>query len=145
VDETLITTLVVLAFPVSWVIGMRVISMAGWGRLAEHYAARDDFDGRRWRFESARFGWGVHYGSCLTFGANARGMYLSTWFVFRPGHPALFIPWGDVTMKKTTFWHFPYAELRFRRDPDISLHVRERLGQHLAEAAGLPWPPAPAA
>ena len=141
-DEPLIAVLVLLSFPVAWMIMLPLMArVGGWARLAEHYEARDDFEGQRWRFESARFNRRVNYGGCLTFGANARGLHLSTWILFRPGHPALFIPWSDVTMKKTTYWMFPYVELSFRRAPERPLLIRQKLGQHLATAAGLPWPP----
>lgn len=140
-SPAIVTTMTVLIAPLAWFVLLTAIGrFGGWSQLAEYYAARDDFQGQRWRFESARFKGRANYSSCLTFGADPRGLHISTLFLFRPGHPPLFIPWADITMRRATYFLFPYTELKFRRSPERALMVRERLGQHLAAAAGLPWP-----
>ncbi len=137
--ETLIGVAVAVGFPLFWVLIMTVIGrFGGWGTLAEFYRAQDDFEGQRWRFESARFERRANYGSCLMFGANARGLHLSILFLMRPGHPPLFIPWDEVAMQRRKRWMFPYVDLRFRRAPGIGLLLRARLGEQLAAASGRP-------
>jgi hypothetical protein len=60
-----------LLFAIIWLLLSFVLSsMGGWGALAEQYAARSPYAGKRFRFRSAQFGDYVNYGSCLTFGAG---------------------------------------------------------------------------
>lgn len=141
-DETLAIFAAVLGFPALWALIMLAIGrFGGWGALAEVYAARDDFQGKRWRFESLRFRAFGHYNGCVTFGANPRGLYMATFFPFRIGHPPLFIPWEDVTMTRTTFFMVPRVELKFRRTAERPLLVRQKLGEMLAAEAGVPLSP----
>jgi len=141
-DESLVIFAAVLGIPAVWAVLMLAISrFGGWGALAEVYTTRDGFQGKRWRFESARFRGLGRYNGCLTFGANPRGLYLATFLPFRIGHPPLFIPWEDVTMTRTTFFMFPHVELKFRRVEGRPLLVRTKLGEMLAAEAGMPLPP----
>lgn len=141
-DETFKTigiAIGILAVPFFWALITTLIArLSGWSRLAESYRTQDAFEGQRWRFESARFRRQANYSSCLTFGANARGLYLATLFLFRPGHPPLLIPWDDVTLQRKKRWMFSYVELRFRRAPGTAMLVRARLGERLAAAGGRP-------
>jgi hypothetical protein len=82
----------------------------------------------------------VLYGSCLTVGATPRGLYLAALFIFRIGHPPLFMPWTDISIGEQRGWWFNYVVLRFRRAPSIPLQVSEQLGRCLADRAGPAWP-----
>jgi hypothetical protein len=91
--------LFVLAFVGLWIgVGLLVAYLGGWATLAKVYRHSDEFRGERRRFQSARMRWGINYGSCLTVGATPRGLYLAALFIFRIGHPPLFMPWTDISI-----------------------------------------------
>ena len=114
--------------------------ISGWATLATLYRLSGEFIGECWRFQSAEMRWKIGYNNCLTIGANASGLYLSVFFLFRFGHPNLFIPWPDisVSLKKSLFT--PCMEFRFRQAPTIPFRVNEKLGQRIAQASGRAWP-----
>src|SRR5882724_11691669 len=78
---------------------------SGWIALAQRYRATADFTGKRWHLQHAQFRWSMNYSGALTVGADAAGLYLNMMLPFRPGHPALFIPWADTKIEMTqSFW-----------------------------------------
>ena len=74
--------------------------LGGWSTLAHAYRATQPFKGRLWhgQFVAMRHYWG--YG-LITVGASSEGLHMSL-YVLGPlqYHPALFIPWRDVTVGK---------------------------------------------
>ena len=130
-----------LIFVGGWILVSHLVArIGGWTVLSTFYRLSSPFDGERWRFQSGEMRWKVGYNSCLTLGVNASGVYLSVFFLFRLGHPPLFIPWADISVKEKKGLVFTYAEFRFRQAPTIPLRVRERLGRRMVTAAGIPWP-----
>jgi hypothetical protein len=117
-----------------------IAQMGGWAELARHYRATDSFDGERWHFRSARMRLNGHYNGCLTVGANPQALYLSVLFLFRIGHPALCIPWQEisVTTGKTLWWK--WTEFRFQQAPSVWLRFYGGLGESMRLAAGPMWP-----
>lgn len=81
--------------------------IGGWRRLAEKFSSRKGPSGRRFWFQSGRVG-KVRYSSCLTIYSSAKGLYLSVWLPFRPGHPPLLIPWE--VMRNATSHRFLWME-----------------------------------
>jgi hypothetical protein len=111
----------------------------GWGRLARHYLTREPFTGIKRHFRSGKIGLS-NYSGCLTVGTNSEGLYLAVVFLFRPGHPPLFIPWGDVTARVKESWLAgPRLQLRFSRAPRVVLYVSKRLGETIAADANRSW------
>src|SRR5262245_55938881 len=116
--------LVLVLFPILWVGLLNLLArMSGWSRLATTYRYRGRFEGFRKRFVSghlvggAFFGLPCNYGSCLTLGSNAQGLYLAVLAPFRPGHPPLFIPWRDVTARLEQRWLFKLVTFSFQQVP----------------------------
>jgi hypothetical protein len=107
--------------------------MGGWSSLAQHYQSQADFSGKKWYFQSGRLGW-VNYNGCLTVGSNYRGVYLAVFPLFRPGHPALFIPWYDIRTTEHQGWLFAYRDFTFAKAPSVRLRVWRRLGDKLTAA-----------
>ncbi len=134
--------LFVLAFfPILWVVvGVLISRIGGWGALAERFRYSGKFPGQRWRGQSAQMRLIGNYGNCLTVGANRDGLYLATLFVFRSGHPALMIPWTEISVvgKRAFFWR--YVELRLGHDLSIPFRISESLATRLRAAAGAAWP-----
>ncbi len=114
--------------------------IGGWASLAKVYRAADTFSGNRWWCQSARMQRFVNYNNSLVIGANKRGLYLSIVFIFRMGHPPLFVPWDHVTIQEGTWFHVRYLEFRFRRNPAVPLRISRRLGEKMAKEAGHWWP-----
>ncbi|MEW6376574.1 MAG: hypothetical protein AB1502_12390 [Thermodesulfobacteriota bacterium] len=127
---------------VGFLIGLFILigRISGWATLARFYRYSNSFIGECWRFQSAEMRWKVGYNNCLTIGANESGLYLSVFFLFRFGHPLLFIRWADISMNIKKGLLRSYLEFRFQQAPMIPFRVNERLGQQIAKAAGNAWP-----
>jgi hypothetical protein len=124
-----------------WILISTVIArVSGWAALARIYRLQDSFDGRRWHFQTAQMRWATNYGSCLTLGVSPRGLYLAVPFLFRPTHPPLLVPWGDIAVDLRQLTWFTAVEFRFRRVPGIPLRISPGLASRLAAAAGRWWP-----
>ena len=133
--------LTILVILVSWVsISYVIAHIGGWFKLARFYRSSGAFLGERWRFQSAQMRWKVGYNNCLTVGASPEGLYLSVMFILRFGHPPLFVPWGDISVKVIKGFFKPALEFRFQQVPAIPLRVSEKLGQKIRASAGTSWP-----
>lgn len=133
--------LFIVIFPLFWCGVVYLIALVGgWARLAKHYRYNGNFQGRQWSLQSARIGWSG-YNGVLTVGANWEGLYLRPMFLFRCGHPPLFFPWHDLSVKEAGTI-FKSIDFRFQRVPSIRINLSQKLSQRLAEAAGDAWPEA---
>ena len=131
-----------LAFISFWIgISFLVARIGGWATLATFYRLLGSFNGEIWRFQSGEFRWKIGYNNCLTLGVSPAGLYLSMFFLFRLGHPNLFIPWADISVArgKRGFLSI-YTEFRFRQAPMIPFRVNDRVAQRMMESAGSSWP-----
>ena len=128
-----------IVFPLFWCGVVYLTSLiGGWMRLANHYRYDGNFQGQQWSFQGARIGLSS-YSGVLTVGANWEGLYLKTMFLFRCGHPPLFIPWHDLSVKQTGTI-FKSVEFRFQRVSSVRVKLSQRLSDQLAEVAGDAWP-----
>ena len=131
-----------MAFAVAlWLLISIIAAWAGgWSALARDYPLAERFEGRRWRLQSAQMRWGTHYNNCLTVGASDQGLFLATLFLFRVGHPPLFIPWRDIAARERKFLWITMTELRLGRETPLPFRIREGLSNRLRNAAGNSWP-----
>jgi hypothetical protein len=113
---------------------------SGWRQLARVYELRNEFEGEKRRFQSAWMRLGMRYGNCLTVGANRQGFYLASWPPFLPGHPPLFVPWGEIQARPWKSIWMRGTELRFRQVPSVPVRIRLSLAAWLRQAAGDAWP-----
>ena len=131
----LVALLAVVAFAVAWAaMSSLIAAVSGWRRLARVYRLTTPFNGRQWRFRSARMRWSTNYSGCLTIGADVRGLYLGVLFVFRIGHPPVFVPWSDVRMTVHKGRVFRYLDFTFARAPGVVVGVDERLARNILQA-----------
>jgi hypothetical protein len=91
-------------FPIFFValwcaIGFLSSKLTGWAVLAQRFRSTYPFAGQIWRWKSARMRRGANYNNCLTIGADPIGLYLSMVFFFRVGHPPLFLPWSEISVR----------------------------------------------
>ncbi len=121
-----IIPLAIFGFAAFWSLVVWLISLFGWARLAEQYRDFDNYQGRKLRGKSGRFG-GTSYSGVLIFGADFTGMYLAVSPFFRIGHPALFIPWNDIQMEEQQRIFMTYTTLTFAQVPKVKLAVPSRV------------------
>jgi hypothetical protein len=135
-----VAALVVVGFTLWWCFVLWLSGwMSGWRALARHYRTDGPFHGRIRRFQSIALGWG-NYGGVTTVGTRADGLYLAVLLPFRPGHPPLFIPWGEVTSAEFgSRWYGDWLELRFAAAPRVRLRLSGRLGKLVAADANRSW------
>jgi hypothetical protein len=122
------------------IVSFFIALVGGWFELGWAYRATRDFAESSWRFQDAQFRLLTGYNNILTVGSNAEGLYLAVFFPFRIGHPPLFIPWQDVSVRLGRFLWFRVYKFEFRQVPSVHLRLREELGKKIQIAAGSAWP-----
>lgn len=106
-------------------------AVSGWKTLATDYGCDTPFTGSLLHMRSGRLRF-VGYNNCLNLGSNADGLYVSTLFLFRLGHPPLFIPWSDVSDRETKqLFFFTVSELRFAKHPNIKFELSKNVARDL--------------
>lgn len=132
---------VILLVITMWiVVGLVTSQVSGWASLAQRYRCEEGFSGDRLRFRSAAMRYGSHYGNCLTMGANPQGLFLSMSVPFLAGHPPLFIPWSEISVRRGRFLWSKYVELRLGRELGIAFRISEGVATSLSAWAGGAWP-----
>ena len=116
--------------------------LGGWSRLARVY--RDEMsestDGHTWRMQSVSLrGW-CGYNNCITIEATAKGLKISPWFIMRPGHPPLFLPFDEMTSQSRTMLGVGLEQVRMKQEPAISIDFRRTLVDSVREELGDVWP-----
>ena len=100
---------IAIVFQFMWVaISLLLSQIGGWSRLANRYADTGNESGETYTMRSGYIG-AVNYKSCLTLSVCHHGLRLSVLFLFRIGHPPLFIPWDhfhSVSEKRILFLRF---------------------------------------
>jgi len=124
-----------------WFLSMHLIArVGGWRDLARLYRVDTPIAGaREWRNRRGKMRYGTGYNGCLNVAANAMGLHLSLWPIFRPAHPPLFIPWTDIETEPV---HGMFAEsIRFAfRRANTFLLLRRELAEEILHTAGVTSP-----
>ena len=116
-----------------WIFVLKKLSsMSGWATLAEHFHFQEKFEGRYYRFQSARLN-KVNYSSTLEIGMNEMGLYMVPIILFRLFHQPLFIPWVEIEAEPFKAFFFKGYRLRFRSYPDITLEVSRKAFERMLE------------
>ena len=125
-------------FLLIWILVTYLLSiLGGWARLAEDYRSDSDIDGSVWRFQSGTFRFGVRYNGVLTIGSSPSGLHLRVLFLFRMGHPPLFIPWSDVKKAGEASRWRGQRLLLAAADP-LTLTIGQGLVEKIEQARGQP-------
>ena len=126
-----------VVFPVLWIaISIFLSRISGWHNLAQKYPRIDFVSGEKWRFRSAKLRYSVGYNNCVNFVANREGLGISIFFIFRVGHPPLFIRWTDIAISQDKKFMRNVIRFTVGRDFPIPLLVHKNLGYKILEAAG---------
>jgi hypothetical protein len=124
-----------------WIgVSFMVSLVGGWFELGRAYRANKPFQGQKWRFQDAQLRLLMRYNKILTVGANGEGLYLAMFLLFAAGHPPLFIPWQDVSVRPGRILWIRVYQFEFREAPSVKLRLREKLGKRIQLAAGSAWP-----
>ena len=115
--------------------------LGGWHLLAERFRAIVPFSGKMYRWVYATMLWGAHYNGALKAGANAEGLYIATLFLFRLGHPPLFIPWSEIKIGPSRWVDFYLSiTLTLGGEEQIPFRISRRLARRFRNDAGASWP-----
>ena len=138
-----LTVLLAPGVIVGWFAVIGLLSWSGgWSRLARVY--RDEMseltDGHTWRMQSVSLrGW-CGYNNCLTVEATENGLKIAPWFIMRPGHAPLFLPFDEMTSKSRTVLGVRLEQVRMQQEPGISIDFRRTLVDSIREKLGDVWP-----
>lgn len=132
----------VFAFPfllvgVWWLVCRLLSRVGGWHALGKAYRIANDYRGETREYQSARLGF-VNYRAVLTVGADADGLFLDVFGIFKPGHPSLFIPWHDVKATRSSFLRLERIDLRFDAVHGVRLRLPSTVAGYLSSAAPQP-------
>ncbi|MDD5070404.1 MAG: hypothetical protein PHV17_06710 [Candidatus Omnitrophica bacterium] len=107
-------------FSLLWcLMGFLVARLSGWHQLGIKYRFSGKFDGKKWTMKSIGMKSGQNYLNIITIGINRTGLYLSVFPLFRFGHPAILIPWGDTIFVKKRWMHMEHEGLSFKQAKEI--------------------------
>jgi hypothetical protein len=124
-----------------WIfIGLFLSFLGGWRELGQVYHADKKIEGHKWSWQSGYTRFGVNYNHCLNIRANRNGIYIAISLPFRLGHPPLFIPWSDITIKRQKVLFFKQICFTFAKVPSVSFRISERLADKISLAVGEAWP-----
>lgn len=125
-----------LVFGAGWIAICAVLAVvSGWRDLAQKYSARQPPEGEKFRFRNANMRYTASYNGCVTFTANAHGLGMSVLFLFRIGHPPLFIPWFRIEISEERRY-FMRSTKFLVRDADVPIWVSKRLGDAICPRPG---------
>ncbi|MEO0558494.1 MAG: hypothetical protein AAF170_09950 [Bacteroidota bacterium] len=130
-----IVLLVLAVFPLFWSGVCIVIGMMGWSRLAAAYRTEAEATGETFRLVTGMVGLSS-YRSVLTVSLEPEGLRLAVMPLFRPGHPPLLLPWGDLlnVRKSTVLFSTAYA-FETEQGGHVTIRLPERVAEAIADAA----------
>ena len=138
-----LTVLLAPGVIVGWFAVIGLLSWSGgWSRLARVY--RDEMseltDGHTWRMQSVSLrGW-CGYNNCINIEATVKGLKISPWFIMRPGHPPLFLPFDEMTSSSRTMLGVGLEQVRMKQEPAIRIDFRRTLVDSVRQELGDVWP-----
>jgi hypothetical protein len=130
-------------FVAVWVLALTFSSaLSGWFTLANHFRSDLDPTGETRTaapfFFTVYFRYWTHYSGIVRLTTAADGLYLSVFFLFRPGHPPLRIPWNEIQFSQTRRFFQSYIVLTLGNEEQIPLRISQRLASLLGLLDGPP-------
>ena len=104
--EALFVLAVLVAMPLMWVSASHLLAhVGGWQRLASLFSTSRPRDpaAASFHFQSSKIGT-TRYKSALRFDVQPDGLRVSVLLPFRPGHPPVLIPYGEIADIERTSW-----------------------------------------
>ena len=120
-----------------WLMGMYITALlGGWRELSAKYALEGGFEGRIFT-GSGQMGI-MNYGGSLRIGGNQSGLYMGVVFLFRPGHPPLYIPWSDISCEAQKGFLFTRIIVRFAKASTVTLRLSRSLARKIYRSSENP-------
>ena len=139
-NPLLIIALFIPIFILFWMgISFLLSLLSGWRTLAEYYPSQTTRTPQCWSFQQAYLRGFIRYQGALIFCADQDGLYIRPIWLFRVGHPPLFIPWYDVSGTPKRHFLLNMVDLRFRRADTISFYIHAYLADRLAASSQGQW------
>ena len=127
-------------FPLFWSAVVFLISrLGGWGSMAEAYPYREPLAADCFSLQSAILRLASNYNGVLKVCADEEGVYFSVLLLFRPGHSPFFVPWGEISGTKSSYFLYSVVDLRFQRTPNLPFRIYRRTADRLVEVANGRW------
>lgn len=112
--------------------------LSGWSALACRFRSVEPFHGETFLVGTALMQRKLNYRRALIIGCNQNGLYLRPKFLFRFQHPALFIPWQEISIQKYFSTPiFRYVAFSFGREEAVPFSIPEKLAMQIQAYAGL--------
>ena len=99
--------------------------MSGWAKLAGAYSTSKVCDGFKLRGRRGQFGRWMGYKGILTLGVDPEGFYLSVIWLFKSGHPPLFVPWKDIQTREERMWMRDWVVIKFAQVPGVTFALHK--------------------
>ncbi len=132
--------LLILPLIVLWFVflGYAIAWLSGWWLLARFYRTLKVRLDVSWSFQSAKVSW-CDYNNCLTIGVDAEGILIVPFFLIRPGHAPLFLPWNELAVERKQWWRFSWLVLTVKRAPKVPIRLSESLAKKIASVVPELW------
>jgi hypothetical protein len=104
-----------------------------WKILAKEYPLRKKVRTRSHWFQSCVLSRRVTYASTLIISTTSTDLNLSILPGFNMGHKPVSVPWADISAKFSSGRLTRYTELHFRKCPDVSMLITERLYEKIRD------------
>lgn len=129
----------VIFFAAFWTGLVYVVSyISGWKDLAGKYPYHGEILTEKKHFQSLSMRFASNYNGCVTVGGNQQGLYLSVLYIFRPGHPPMFIPWHEIEAEHKKVFTISTLRLKTMQCPNAVVTVRGNLEGFLENIKGSP-------
>jgi len=130
-----IVLLFLAVFPLFWSGVCLLISMMGWSRLAAAYQTEDEAIGETFRTVTGRVG-ASSYSNVLTVSIEPEGLRLAVMILFRPGHPPILIPWGDIlNIRKSSVLFNTFYAFETEQAGNVTVRLPERIVEGIIDMA----------
>lgn len=125
------------AFVFLWFAALWLLArVGGWASLAAVYPVHTEPAGERFGWQSVQLNNWFGYNGSVNIVAGIQGLHLSVFFLFRPFHPPVYVPWSEIQAHSTRLWWFiPAIRLTFLRAPGVQVHVAKPLFTKLSTAS----------
>jgi len=134
----------VVVFPLFWVFVLSLLSiLSGWRQLAQDYSASSELLGDVRRMQSLSMGYTpffpVNFSGVISLRANGDGVGFSVFFLFRPFHEALFIPYSEINWRPRKVLFFKGISISTQKAPSIFIMIDRRMAQWIDERSQGRW------
>lgn len=105
----------------------------GWHRWAVVFTQKNVHSLVKLRWANGKMYGFAKYGNTLVLGANEEGLILATIVWFKPFHPTLVLPWGQIRTKRAKYFLSDVIEISMPQVPGVSIKLFPRELKKMAD------------